>query len=368
MPMALMMILFLAWPSFPFLKSFGVGATPLGVLLAPLFVRRFHTRDLFFFLVVALWLCSRSLGSFDVLEAVLLLVGPAIYLFSKSIFQTIKAESSCWLNFSWGVITLCLLDAVTGYAVSEGTRSSTVLTYEPSHTARIFYVFSIIAMIKTKRVFFLTLTAFIFLFFNASVTALVGAALLLCLVVARSRRFITAAVIALVGLGVSLTMIVPDAVQLEHRSLQHLKGISGFGFEESAVEALNTVGGPRLVLSFAGFYHASLLGHGVGAGNTVGLIAAGSNFDPAVVPYIAGLGVEVNSYMSQIAYEVGWVGVALFIAWFTPAVRGRMPGVSLVVWSFAWLNLVLFSTTTAPTPWVLMALANSRLVVSSSCK
>lgn len=368
MPLPLVMMLFLAWPSLPFLRSFGVGATPLGVLLAPLFARRFHTRDLFFFLVVALWMCIRSLRSFDVLEAVLLLMGPAIYLFSKSIFQTVKAGSSSWLNFSWGVITLCLLDAVIGYAASEGARSSTLLTYEPSHTARIFYVFSIIAMIKAKRVFALTSTAFIFWFFNASVTALIGAVLLLCLVVARSRRFTTAAVVVLVGLGVSLMMIVPDAVKLEHRSLQHLKEISRFQLEESAVGALNTVGGPRLVLSFAGFYHASLVGYGVGAGNTLGVHAAGSDFDPAEVPYIAGLGVEVNSYMSQIAYEVGWVGVALFIAWLAPSVRGRMTRVSLVVWSFAWLNLILFSTTTTPTPWVLMALANSRFVVSSGCK
>lgn len=349
-------ILLSIWPSWRFLDGIA-GAVPIGSVLAALQIRRLKVGDVAFLLSFAVLLVVHTSGAADALEVAKLLVGPVLLIYFRRVALDGLGRSLAAL------ITLFLLEAVAGRFVSDDLRSATFLTLEPSHSARAFYGYLLLHFLLFRRHAWTVALALVFVAFNTSLSAVIFSLVLVTLVAVRRLGVLhvlrlgvaATATLAAIGLYTAAfpeTRVAESLVRLERSAVLLSQG-------QDVSNVLNTAGGPRIALATAAFFTSSPWGYGLGYGQQIRSHVQGTPFDFANVPYILQRpSAEPASYLSQIAFEIGWVGVAVLLAWLLAQLRrGWRPG---LLWAFGLLQLALYSTTTMPTPWVFLGLAQRR--------
>jgi hypothetical protein len=332
-----------AWPSYGFLAGL-VGATPIGVLALAMI--RISMRDYVFLSGYILLVLSAvsTLGGLQ--EAILLCVGPAIYLVVRNIqiFDLRKFD-----KIVMGFILLLIADAcVMGFS---GMRGGTFITLEPSHSARFFFglvIFRRLVLFRSTSLLLLLVV----LFANKSMFAFVflsGYCFSLFLYDWNNKKR---------GLALIVTSVLLSGlyyIQLENRFIQHLltmQNVLSSIETPELVELSSKLGTRRATQALGGFILATPSGHGLGTSRVVfSEISANSDFDVSSISRIADKGGGPSSYFSQVWFELGYIrGILLLLllsAWF----RHRFD-----YWSvFSLILLAFTSTTTMPTAWLILA-------------
>ena len=341
------------WPSWSFLAGVA-GAVPIGGVLAAFQLRNLRWVDVAFLPAYGALLVAHVDGGWDVLEVAKLLVGPVIYLYVRRVRLT---------GLSTLLATLGVLffgEAMLGRAISDDLRSATFLTLEPSHSARAYYTVLFLWIVTTGRMRLPLAAAFAFVAFNVSLSSVVFTAFLTAFVSVRrigvphALRFFAASGAALAILAGFITAFPDTRVASAWERLGTATTLART--DGAYAQVLFVAGGPRVAQSAAAFGTSSFWGYGLGYGANLRRHSEDTPFDLTEVPYIMRRpSAEPASYLSQVAFEGGIVTALLLLAWFaTVRPRGWRGGLT---WAFALVQLVVYSTTTMPTPWIFLALA-----------
>ncbi|MDR9392637.1 MAG: hypothetical protein RI554_11500 [Trueperaceae bacterium] len=341
------------WPSWAFLAGVA-GAVPVGSVLAAFQIRRLRWVDVLFLPTYVALLVAHVDGAWDALEVAKLLVGPVIYLYVRRV----RLDGLAPLLI--GLVAFFFAEAVVGRIVSDDLRSATFLTLEPSHSARAYYTALFLWVVTTGRAGFALVAAFAFVAFNVSLSSVVFTAFLTAFV--SVRRIGVVHVLRLLGASaVTVALLAAFVVTFPETRVANAWERVGDATELAQSErayarVLFVAGGPRVAQSAAAFGTSTLWGHGLGYGVHLRTHSEGSPFDLTKVPYIMGLpSAGPASYLSQVAFEAGGVTLVALLAWLlTVRPHGWRAGLT---WVFALVQLLVYSTTTMPTPWIFLALA-----------
>lgn len=234
---------------------------------------------------------------------------------------------------------------------------------EPSQSGRLFAtLLTIAAAGRFPRWRLWLATSPLFLFLNRSGFAFLLIVPLLVTVVWRRSRFLAVAV--LLG-GLLASQIVPDA---EIRFLEVIpRALAGLTSDEDIVLRLGEAGGRRTIETFvsADAILSQPSGYGLGASETeLREVALGLGYNLELWPWyrVNQESGRPSSYVTQLFFDLGLV--ALLPTWtFIRQLRRNYNPVTDPILKFALVSsvaqILFFSTTTIPWPWVLIAMVVS---------
>jgi hypothetical protein len=250
-------------------------------------------------------------------------------------------------------------------AAEFGIRGANGFTSEPSHVGRLFVMLLFIATITRIRGWRTWIVLGLpFVVMNRSASAFfLYVALLATLLFSRSKLFFTFALITAV-------LVFPYFADLDYRFVEEAtrawSALSSGDSAQSLVEVLGGAGGRRAIQTAVGF--ASLiyfpLGHGLASylesfrdvAATMGFALSDFSTYDSLDAMDAQL--KPSSYLSQIAYDFGLLGIVPLIALISGLRKqygiSRDPVARMCLIMGA-LQIILASTTTIPWPWVMMA-------------
>lgn len=244
--------------------------------------------------------------------------------------------------------------------VSIGLRGVAGFMSEPSHSGRLYVCLLFLAFAATAklRVFWL-LMAIPFLLMNRSASAFL---LLLVLVGTLSYKTSKGMTLASFVLGM---LVFPYFLSLEFRFVEVFDRLGqawALRADPNVVGTLGMAGGARLIQTTIGFLSIGLypLGNGIGsAADSFTHVAQELGFAlPGWVQYVGSTeNLRPNSYVSQIVYDFGWLGMPVLGSLLLALRRFELAPDPLVRASFVLglAQLFVASTTTVPWPWVMMA-------------
>jgi len=343
------------WPSWPFIP---VGAVPLGVLLAsPKYLLEIGFFSKIFVSLYLILLVFHIQGTGGILELLKLSVGIVIF---------ICFQRTSYIN-RFLLLSILMLFMVDSALHMGGFRGGTWLTSEPSHSARAFYTFLFVYILYfqyNKAV--IVVFGLVYLIANKSTSGALFFIFILFFMYYKKfniRAFIRLVVVLMVLIAVSLSI---DSF----KNSRFVDGIARLGMlvtlvenNESLAFALTQGGSRRLSQSIAGFYVSGLFGHGLGVSNELfKSTTEGTEIDLNEVKRLEDLNVAPTSYASQITFEAGWIAFLVLFAFLYSSFVGMYTKARLLVGGFGFLQLLLFSTTTTPFPWIFMGIACNRFV------
>lgn len=246
-----------------------------------------------------------------------------------------------------------------------GIRGASGFTSEPSHVGRLFVTLLFLACILKIRGWRTWIVLAIpFVVMNRSASAfllLVG--LIAALLYRRSKVWLVVAIAAAM-------LTFPYFAGLDYRFVQAIErawaALTGGAGTQSVVGLLGTAGGRRAIQTAVGYVSLVYypLGHGVASYLTdFRDVAASMGFslgDFGTYQTLDTLDAQLkpSSYLSQIAYDYGFLGIiplAAFVLNIGREYRAAREPVALMCLALGVLQLVVASTTTEPWPWVMIA-------------
>jgi hypothetical protein len=242
-----------------------------------------------------------------------------------------------------------------------GLRGAGGFMSEPSQSGRLYFflLFLAYAVDLRQRNLWLALSV-PFLLMNRSASAFLIFVVLLAALSYRKSRTLTAILIAVAAAGF------PYFLMLEFRFVdifERLLLLWNSRGDESLVATLGLAGGRRLIQTTIGY--ASLgsfpLGNGLGSSlESFRDVAHTMGFALTEWGKYASAGDELkpSSYVSQIIYDFGWLGLPMIAALAAPLWLFRVSPdpVHKALFYLGVAQLLLASPTTIPWPWVMMAL------------
>lgn len=330
---------------------------PIGVLAFPIYWRNFTLRDLKFLLLFSVILATAIQTSSGLFELALLGIGPLIAVILRTMDLSELSQNAISL-----LLLILLLDALVAGFLTSGLRGGSILTKEPSHSARVFYTVLFIKSLIGRGSGWVGLCfGSIFLLINKSSSGLLFFLFYIGFLLFR-RGFRSKAFV----LGVSGSFLVFLAIF--YVPIEYLSSLRFYQTVEAvihllagttsrdSVELAQYVGGRRLTQSIAGFMASSWNGVGLGESVTVFLgMARDAGFDIAKIGRIAERAQSPTSYFSQIAFEAGLLRFALCLVLIVYAFRPSKN--QILTFLFAFFQLFFLSTTTTPFPWIFLGLS-----------
>lgn len=347
----------------PSVSGSGVGAFPFGLPLMVWMAREPPPKFLLLLSFMMAVYLAINLGAISgVSEVLSFVIGPVAALL------VISARPSEQSLGSLLVLAVLLTEAILGAYFSQGARSITFLTNEPSHAARWF--FSIVAAHLVFRGWNaqLLVMGLAFVYFNASMTALM--LFLGSLFIRRPSG--KAKVLMVIAIGYGL-MYVTSNIEADHkkRSFQYIsqtivapiwsEGRLGSASDD-VMTWLQSVGSRRLVQTIAGYVLSPPVRIGsVGdVHETFYEEAKGTKVDFTDMENIGTRPVVPNAYAANLSFMIGWVPALVFC--FSAYVAFRLDKLMVInkpLFLFGVFQLLIFSTASLVTPWIFIGLACS---------
>lgn len=338
-------------PSLSLIGAFN--ALPFGYAVMPFlalggyfrYYKKFLILSVLFMLTNLLILPSMG----GMLEAFKILYGPFLVL--------LWAQHTDRINIR--LIDFCVLvfiiDGILGQ--TTGVRNLSIITNEPSHSARFMFMLGVyyILFFERREILLRLGMLFVALLLNGSLTA-IGMGLLLVPLFLRLRLVQYGIAMILVVLGIYLLQKYADLSSLPR--LQHqLNRISSYNGTDF-YQTLYFWGGPRLTLSIFAFLNAPWIGAGLGQDYNLVLISAENLSTLHGIDFLVRRDFNnASSYMSQLLFEFGLAFSLAFIALFCLAIARDFRLNSAVLLFLGLLQLFFFSSTLMPTGWILIGLA-----------
>lgn len=323
-----------------------IGASPLGVLLTPLFLRKLSISLLIFFIFFIFTSFLQFKSAIDLFNASLLIAPVFIYLLFNQ-FKTI-AMYKFVLDM---LLVIFLIEAVIGgLFFSDTIRSASFITQEPSHSARAFFVTVFLRSIclENKRQFnYLIIISVIFIATNKSLSSIV---MLLPLLLSNLRIALKASIFLILIFSIGLT---PERLNIIKSGVENIPQID----DSQTLVEVASIGSRRLVQSLSAYENSKLIG-GVGAGRgNIELVkdSIDSTFSlKSIENRLRSDSVNIgpSSYFSQMSYEYG-ILITLLLFWCISITRNL--SFNGWLWFMSSIGqLLFFSTTLMPTPWIIL--------------
>jgi hypothetical protein len=337
-------------PSVKFLPGGAIPAFfPLFLIIAASKLK-FKKAELGFLLCLLIIYLSAIKNFLGFVELLGLFIGPFAFVCIKNSKKLFCALSPRVFYF---IIFILLFEGFLGSLISDTSRSQTIIFKEASHSARFFFsivLFYYVIHGRSRNIFILML---LFVLLNKSFASFVF------LLFIFSIYFPAISLLSLLLISLPLFFFsfisIPDIdIRFVNQIERVFRGLNTFR-SLPLEDLLFLIGGPRLLLSIAGFANSTSFGVGLGESEKYfNMVSSADVVNFKNIPYLADSSRTPNSYMAQICYEIGGfrfsiICMALSFFWYFSKQK--------YIFFLGIFQLFLFSTTSMITPWITLSVS-----------